>query len=120
LSRYAPLSFNSMDVFDADYEKSYTSNNLTTQNPTFNLQSQMIYKLSDKWTSQTQVAGSASKATGYYQYLWDSSNGDEFTRFISKANSETLATEIQQNFIGDFTLGNMRRSEEHTSELQSR
>lgn len=108
LSRYAPLSFNSMDVFDAGYEKSYTSNNLTTQNPTFNLQSQMIYKLSDKWTSQTQVAGSSSKATGYYQYLWDSSNGDEFTRFISKANSETLATGIQQNFIGDFTLGNMR------------
>ena len=108
LSRYAPLSFNSIDIFEANYKKSYTSNNLTTKNPTFNLQSQMIYKLSNKWTSQTQFSSSSSKAMGYYQYLWDSANGDEFTRFISKSNSETLATGIQQNFIGDFNVGNMR------------
>lgn len=108
LSRYAPLSFNSIDIFEANYKKSYTSNNLTTKNPTFNLQSQMIYKLSGKWTSQTQFSSSSSKATGYYQYLWDSENGDQFTRFISKSNSETLATGIQQNFIGDFNLGTMR------------
>lgn len=108
LSRYAPLSFNSIDIFETNYKKSYTSNNLTTKNPTFNLQSQMIYKLSNKWTSQTQFSSSSSKAMGYYQYLWDSANGDEFTRFISKSNSETLATGIQQNFIGDFNVGNMR------------
>ncbi|MBW8361200.1 MAG: TonB-dependent receptor, partial [Kaistella sp.] len=108
LSRYAPLSFSRIDLFENSYKKSYTSNNLTTSNPSFNLQSQMIYKLSDKWTSQTQFSSSSSKATGYYQYLWDDSNGDNFTRFISKSNSETLATGIQQNFIGDFKLGNMR------------
>ncbi|AZI20185.1 TonB-dependent receptor domain-containing protein [Chryseobacterium taklimakanense] len=65
-------------------------------------------KLSDQWTSQTQFSSSSSKATGYYQYLWDSANGDEFTRSISKSNSETLGTGIQQNFIGDFNIGNMR------------
>lgn len=108
LSRYAPLSFNSTDIFEENYKKSYTSNNLSTKNPTFNMQSQMIYKLSDQWTSQTQFSSSSSKATGYYQYLWDSANGDEFTRSISKSNSETLGTGIQQNFIGDFNIGNMR------------
>ncbi|MHA6728037.1 TonB-dependent siderophore receptor [Chryseobacterium sp. A301] len=108
LNRNAPLSFHSMDLFEKNYKKSYTSNNLTTENPSFNIQSQMIYKLSPSWTSQTLVSSSSSKALGYYHYLWDSSNGDEFSRLVSKANSETLATGIQQNFIGDFSIGTMR------------
>lgn len=35
-------------------------------------------------------------------------NGDQFTRFISKRNGETNATDIQQNFIGDFKIGSIR------------
>lgn len=108
LSRYSPLSFNSIDLFEQNYKKSYTSNELTINNPTFNLQAQMLYKLSDNWTSQTVLSRSNSKTNGYYSYLWDSANGDEFTRFISKRNGQTLATDIQQNFIGDFKIGNLR------------
>ncbi|WP_313807142.1 TonB-dependent siderophore receptor [Flavobacterium sp.] len=108
LSRYAPLSFDSMDLFDKNYKKSFNSNELSISNPTFNLQAQMFYKLSESWTSQTVLSRSNSKTDGYYSYLWDSANGDEFTRFISKANGETYATDIQQNFIGDFKIGNMR------------
>jgi iron complex outermembrane receptor protein len=108
LSRYSPLSFHSMDLFENNYKKSYTSNELTMSNPTFNLQAQMNYKLSDQWTSQTVMSRSTSKTDGYYSYLWDSANGDEFTRYISKRNGQTLATDIQQNFIGDFKIGNLR------------
>ncbi len=108
LSRYAPLSFSNTDLFNASYLKSYTSSELTTTNPSFSIQAQMIYKLSPQWTSQTQVSTSSSKAMGYYQYLWDDSNGDNFTRYLSKSDSKTLASGIQQNFIGDFTLGSMR------------
>ncbi|GIZ10143.1 TonB-dependent siderophore receptor [Flavobacterium sp. UMI-01] len=108
LNRYNPLTFNSMELFEKSYEKSYTSNELTISNPTFNMQAQMFYKLSDQWTSQTVLSRSNSKTDGYYSYLWDSSNGDEFTRFISKRNGETMATDIQQNFIGDFEIGRMR------------
>lgn len=108
LSRYSPLSFNSIDLFEQNYKKSYTSNELTINNPTFNLQAQMFYKLSEKWTSQTVLSRSTAKTNGYYHYLWDSANGDEFTRFISKGNSQTRATDIQQNFIGDFKIGKLR------------
>lgn len=108
LSRYSPLSFDSMDVFEQNYKKSYTSNELTISNPTFTLQAQMNYKLSDQWTSQTVLSRSNSKTGGYYSYLWDSANGDEFTRYISKRNGQTLATDIQQNFIGDFKIGGIR------------
>lgn len=108
LSRYAPLSFDSMELFEKSYKKSYTSNELAMSNPTFNLQAQMNYKLSDQWTSQTVLSRSMSKTNGYYSYLWDSANGDEFTRYISKRNGQTLASDIQQNFIGDFKIGNLR------------
>ena len=108
LSRYAPLSFDSMELFDKNYKRSFTSNDLTMNNNSFNMQMQALYKLSNNWTSQTVLSKSSTKTNGYYQYLWDSANGDEFTRFISKADGTFYTTDIQQNFIGDFKIGNMR------------
>lgn len=108
LSRYAPLSFDSMELFDRNYKRSFTSNDLTMNNNSFNMQMQALYKLSNYWTSQTVLSKSSTKTNGYYQYLWDSANGNEFTRYISKADGTFYTTDIQQNFIGDFKIGNMR------------
>ncbi|MNR94576.1 Ferrichrome-iron receptor precursor [compost metagenome] len=108
LNRYAPLTFTSIAVFKENYKNSYTSNELSISNPTFNLQAQMFYKLSDQWTSQTAFSKSSSTSNGYYSYLWDSANGGDFTRYISKRNGETWASDIQQNFIGDFQIGKFR------------
>lgn len=108
LNRFTPLSFNSMDLFEKNYYNSFTTNELTINNPTFNMQAQMFYKLSKQWTSQTVLSRSSAKTNGFYHYLYDVGNGDEFTRFISKANSQTQGTDIQQNFIGDFKIGNLR------------
>ena len=108
LNRSAPITFFSIDLFEQNYKNSYTSNKLTMNNPTFNLQAQMFYKLSDSWTSQTVLSRSTAKTDGYYHYLFDGSNGDDFYRYISKSNSETDGTDIQQNFIGDFKIGNLR------------
>lgn len=108
LSRFAQLSFTDLTLFETNYKKSFTSNDLSIKNPSFGLQSFMEYKLSDKWTSQTILSKSNTKSDGYYHYLWDSSNGDQFTRYISKRNGETNATDIQQNFIGDFQIASLR------------
>ena len=108
LNRYATLSFDSMDLFEQNYENSFTSNELTISNPTFNMQAQMFYKLSEQWTSQTVLSRSNSKTSGYYSYLYDNANGNDFNRWISKRTGETLTTDIQQNFIGDFKIGNLR------------
>lgn len=108
LNRNSALSFNSMELFERNYKKSFTSNELSISNPTYSLQAQMFYKLSDQWTSQTVLSRSNSKTSGYYSYLFDASNGNDFSRSISKRNGETLATDIQQNFIGDFKIGNLR------------
>jgi iron complex outermembrane receptor protein len=108
LSRYAPLSFDNMSLFEKNYKRSFTSNDLTMNNNSFNMQMQALYKLSNHWTSQTVLSKSSTKTNGYYQYLWDAANGDEFTRYISKADGTFYTTDIQQNFIGDFKIGNMR------------
>ncbi len=108
LSRYSPITFDNIAVFDRNYTNSFTSNELSIKNPSFGLQAQALYQLSKSWTSQTVLSRSNTKTNGYYHYLWDLSDGDSFVRYISKRNGETNTTDIQQNFIGDFSLGNMR------------
>jgi iron complex outermembrane receptor protein len=76
----------------------------------------MIYRLSDEWTSQTVLSRSTSKAKGYYSYLYEGSQylpnypnaGVTLARYISDQNSTTSTIDIQQNFNGDFKIGNMR------------
>lgn len=108
LNRNNPLTFSSIALFKDNYKKSYTSNDLAINNYTFNLQAQAQYKISDNWKSQTILSRSNTKTDGYYSYLWDSSNGGDFTRYISKAGGETNTTGIQQNFVGDFNFGSVK------------
>ncbi|WP_026951401.1 TonB-dependent receptor [Algoriphagus mannitolivorans] len=105
LSRFAPISFSSLDLFEKNYENSFTSNELTINNRSFALQAQAFYQLSENWTSQSVVSRSSTKTDGYYHYLWDQSNGNDFMRFISDRNGQTNTTGIQQNLIGKYSLG---------------
>ena len=125
VDRGAPLTATNLEELGYNNENSYTSNDLTVENPTFSLQAQMNYELSDQWTSQTAVSTGSAKALGNYSYLYETTrfkqnreevpgevtNLDEgliFTRYISNQNSTTLSTDIQQNFIGDFEIAGMR------------
>jgi iron complex outermembrane receptor protein len=108
LSRYAPLSFTSIETFAPYYERSFTSNELSIENPAYAFQTQGIYQINKNWKSQTIVTRSSAKTKGYYHYLWDFSDGNTFGRYISKRSGETRMTDIQQNFIGDVQFGAMR------------
>ncbi len=108
LSRYAQLSFTSIDLFEKNYTRSLTNNDLSISNPTFGMQAQALYKLSDNWTSQTVLSRSLAKTNGYYHYLWDFSDGNTFGRYISKRNGETSTSDFQQNFIGNFQIGTLQ------------
>lgn len=108
LNRYRPLSFSTIDIFANNYEKSYTSNALTIKNPTFGMQLHANYRISNQWSTQTIVSTGISKTDGYYHYLWDAADGNNFTRYISKRNGATNATNIQQNLIGEHSIGKIR------------
>ncbi|RED26303.1 iron complex outermembrane receptor protein [Flavobacterium cutihirudinis] len=109
LGRDAPLQFANLDELNYDTDLSFYSNDLSMKNPRFSLQGQMTYKMSDQWTSQTVLSRSSSKSRGYYSYIYDNEDGNgDFGFWITKEQSQTIATDIQQNFIGDFKIGQMR------------
>ena len=115
VDRGAALVATNIDELNYDNNRSYTSNDLTIKTPSYSLQGQMNYELSDEWTSQTAVSRGSSKSKGYYSYLYETTRfyedldeGIVFTRYMNNQNSTTLTTDFQQNFIGDFKIAGMR------------
>jgi iron complex outermembrane receptor protein len=91
-----------------DFNRSYTSNDITVKSPVVNVNGQINYKLSDQWVSQTNVSISTRQSLGYYSYINVLEGDSTLSRWMSNQNSATTFTDIQQNFIGDFKLGNFR------------
>ncbi|EJL62825.1 TonB-dependent receptor [Flavobacterium sp. CF136] len=109
LGRSKSLQFSNIDELNYNTKLSFTNNDLSIKNPKYNLQAQMNYKISDQWTSQTALSRGSTKSNGYYSYLSDNQDGQgDFSIYITKENSFTTTTDIQQNFIGDFKISNMR------------
>ncbi len=119
LDRGAPLRAHNIAELGYDRNRSYTSNDLYLDTPTFNVQGQMRYKFNNNWTSQTAISRSSAKSQGYYSYLYEGTtqiqsltttplDGIILARYTSKQNAETYGTDIQQNFIGDFKIGQFR------------
>lgn len=109
LGRESQLQFANLSELNYRTDLSFYSNDLPMKNPRFNLQGQMNYKISDQWTSQTILSRTSTKSRGYYSYIYDNQDGNkDFAFWITKENSQTATSDIQQNFIGDFKIGNMR------------
>ena len=110
LNRSAPTEASNLDELEYNNKLSFTSNELTLENPTQNYRVEMDYKLSESWQSQTLLSKSATSTKGYYSYLFDFGilGNDTFSRFINKQNANTQTTDIQQNFVGDFKVASLR------------
>ena len=110
LNRSAPTAASNLDELGYNNKLSFTSNDLSLQNPTQNYRIEMDYKLSNTWQSQTLLSKSSTSTKGYYSYLFDFGTlGDNtYSRFINKQNANTQTTDIQQNFIGDFKISSLR------------
>lgn len=107
--RLSPLDFRTIEELNLNPTLSFTSNDITIKNPRYNLQAQMVYQLSDQWTSQTVVSRGTVKSNGYYTYIWDDAAGDKyFSQYFHKEQFTLYTTTIQQNFNGDFKIGNLR------------
>ncbi|MBL7697385.1 MAG: TonB-dependent receptor [Chitinophagaceae bacterium] len=108
-NREEPMQYKTIEELNLNNKLSFTSNDLTIKNPRFNMQGQMIYKLSDKWTSQTVFSTGEAKSDGYYSYIWPDVEGtNNFGHYISNQQGTMSTTDVQQNFTGDFSIGSMR------------
>lgn len=120
LNRNRQLIARTPKELNMDFNRSYTSNDITYKNPTMNLFGQMNYKISNNWTSQTNLSRSVRKSDGYYSYVMFldgnpnpppatlPANDTLISRFVYYQNSVTTTTDLQQNFIGDFHIGQFR------------
>jgi iron complex outermembrane receptor protein len=108
-NREDPLQFKTIKELNLNNDLSFTSNDLTIRTPRFNLQGQMLYKLSSQWTSQTAFARGVSKSDGFYSYIWPDVTGTNyFGQYFSNQQGTVSTNDIQQNFIGDFKIGKLR------------
>ncbi|SHN40495.1 TonB-dependent receptor [Chitinophaga sp. CF418] len=107
--RVSPLRYKNIEEMKLNNDLSFTSNDLTIKNPRYNLQAQMLYRISDQWTSQTVISRGSVKSNGIYTYIWDDVPGDDyFDQYFHNENQTTTTTDIQQNFNGDFKIGKLR------------
>jgi iron complex outermembrane recepter protein len=108
------------DELGIDYNRSYSSNDISQLSRSNNFFGQINYKLSNTWTSQTNLTRTYSFSDGPYAYFYlipnslvtgdpNATGSDYLARADqSTANSEMHVTEFQQNFIGEFNIGNLR------------
>lgn len=149
-----PLVATNIDELNIDPNKSFTSNDITLDNSTFNTRAIFDYKISDTWTSKTAFSSSYAQTSGLYQYQFDGGaagllllssitdqlnylglddatlgfinsqidplinpmlqeastllTSESFTRVYSERDASETRFNLQQNFIGDFKIGNIR------------
>lgn len=117
LNRSATSFYANLDELNYDTSKSLTDNSVTIKSPTQNYKGEISWKISDNWSSQTIVAGSNAKSNGFYTYLWnyadwtDASNpvvGPYFALYAQELDTKTTTFNTQQNFVGDFKIGELR------------
>jgi len=110
LNRVRKFIATTPEEFNFDWKRSYTSNDLTMKNPTFNVRAQVAYQISEHWRSQTVFSSNSRGSNGFYQYLFlrGATSEEMLERNIGLQNSTNTANDIQQNFIGDFKVLGLR------------
>lgn len=114
------LGFNRADQAGLDYKKSYMSNDLTQVYKNNTIFAQANYKISSKWTSQTNFTHSYSYSNGRSPYFFLVPDAVALNNpallganFISRADQSTrngklFNTEVQQLFNGEFNIGSVK------------
>ncbi|OJY89996.1 MAG: hypothetical protein BGP13_23130 [Sphingobacteriales bacterium 40-81] len=94
-----------------DIKQSFSGEGLDSRQTTTNLFARADYKISGNWTSQTNFSYTLGNNHTKYLFLNIEQYPDD-SRYVSRENYDvngTLSsTDFQQNFIGDFTIGNFR------------
>lgn len=104
----AELGINNAKDLNINFKRSFLGDEFMTNTKTLNVFAQALYKISDKWTSQSAFSSSSNKAAGPQTWFYLLAN-QQLSRNAWNANGKDNAIEFQQNFNGDFLLfGKMR------------
>ncbi len=97
--------FNIKDL-GIDYNRSFSNNSLDYTSQQFDIFTQINYRISDEWKSQTILNKTFSTTRGYVTQL--SLSDTSIRQQATKEDYPYYVTNVQQNFIGDFKIGSLR------------
>ena len=89
------------------YKRLFLGNNLAYSTQMMNIFAQFNYKISGQWTSQTIISRARSSINGYITAL-NGRTDSTIRPQVIVGYTTFIATDIQQNFIGDFRIGRFR------------
>lgn len=92
-----------------DYKNSLNSNDMVSRVGTTNFFAQANYRLSAQWTSTTLFSYTMTEYFDAYRlYLSWLSDSTVARAVMAQKPQRQIATSLQQNFNGDFTIGRLR------------
>ncbi|NII26950.1 TonB-dependent receptor [Pseudoflavitalea sp. X16] len=97
----------SVEELGMPYKLSFANNTIAYTSQQLNVFGQVKYKLSESWTSQTVFSRTRSSSDGYVVGLTILSDST-LRQAVTSQEYPYYGTNIQQNFKGDFYIGNMR------------
>jgi iron complex outermembrane receptor protein len=89
-----------------DYKRSFANNNLDYQSRQIDIYGLINYKISDNWKSQTMFNKTFSTTKGFVTAFTIADTA--IRRQAIKEDYPYYVTNVQQNFIGDFKIGQFR------------
>ena len=104
----AQLGVSSADKLNVDYNRSYISNDLVHYSTNLNFSGQMNYKMSDNWTSRTNITVANANANGPMPYFYLLPGNNMIARNVWTPEGNDMALDIQQNFVGRFSIGSIK------------
>lgn len=91
------------------HSRTFTSNDIGSKRSMMNAMVEIEHKISDQWTSRTSYQHSESGEKSSTFLVLSYKNDTTVSRGIRPFDTYELTSDnIQQNFIGDFKIGNMR------------
>lgn len=101
--------------YDWNFKRSYTSNDLLSTQKVTNFFAKASYIISPKWTSETYLSSAYTDFNSNYLFLSmiapDATRPniqDSLYRDVTAINGSIRSTQVQQNFIGNFNIGNVK------------
>ncbi len=104
----ANVDITNPNQLNLDWKKSFVaSNDITSKSEVINVFGEARYKINTNWTSSTLVSYARTDNDANYVFL-DISKKDSLERRLMHIPSLFQTQQVQQNFNGDFYLGNIR------------
>ncbi|WP_284462155.1 TonB-dependent siderophore receptor [Chryseobacterium sp.] len=103
------LTLHSMKDLAGAHDRSFTSNDIGSKRTNFVTMAEVTHKFNEQWTSRTSYQRGEANENGSIFLVLSYVDNNTVSRGIRPFDSYKITTDnIQQNFIGDFKIGNLR------------